>query len=299
MFKQGSPFYMIVGLLTLTGALTACGQQSSSGASVESDASASGAAAGAVGGALSSSNSGGTQASFKYQTKPSFVASLRSSLDPMPKAMADVLCPTFRSTDATCSTSGSSMWLSYDDCTFRGDGTWNGVQSITMSTGAAACGTFPNPGANGTLYRQFVSSAGSNSPSSLALSYANYSAAVDDSSANLANFDNQAIATIQNGGYGSAVQFNAQGARSQVTIGHHISVSGAYNHSVSGSLTGDRSGGRNVTHAQRFGEGLSQPPARCGHINFQQRHSQRHVLLAGIGKHHDRVRGRRKRVADT
>lgn len=62
------------------------------------------------------------------------------------------------------------------------------------------------------------------------------SALVDHSSANLSNFDNQNIATIHNGGYGLAVSFNAQGARSSINFAHRTVVTNWFDHSVVGNL---------------------------------------------------------------
>lgn len=221
--------------------VSACGKgkdDNSAQSAASADASASGAAASAVGGALSGSMAGGTQAFNEIDRDPArglWALLLRAARPEI--AQASSLCPTFLTSGAGCSTSGANMWLSYSGCTFTGIATWTGVQELSMSSGSASCGTFPNPGANATLYRQFVSASGSSTPSSLNLTADNWSAAIDDSSSDLANFDGQTISTVHNGGYGSAVHFAANGTRDSVTIKHRASVTGVFDHSVAGSLT--------------------------------------------------------------
>jgi hypothetical protein len=225
--------------LAACAATTASDQGTSALSATTEDASASGIAAGAVGGALTGANGNGTQALMRFQApaSSSLYAALKSALDPFPSALASALCPTPRAPESGCSTSGSAMWLVYDACQFAGAATWTGTQSLSMSSGAAACGTFPNPGANGTLYRQYVQSAGSTTPGQVALATKSFEGAVDDASANLANFDSDALAAINgNGGYGANVSFGATGARDALAIGHHISVTGVYDHSVYGNL---------------------------------------------------------------
>ena len=218
----------ILSTLSVTALLLGCGKVADSGASI--DTSTSGVAAGVVGGALSASSSSGTQARMNFQ-KPSLLGAM------IPSAVASNTCPTFKSTDSNCSVSGSAMWLNYAGCSFAGYATWTGVQEITMSSGSAACGSFPNPGANGTLYRQFVSAVSSNTPGSLSLVGALDTASVDNSSANLSNFDGVTISAIHNGGYGSAVSFDGAGKRNALSIGEHITLTGIFDHSVSGNLT--------------------------------------------------------------
>ena len=218
----------VLTFISMTTVLVGCGKDLSSDATT--DTSASGIAASAVGGALSGLSSNGTQARLNTQRPTLFTAMI-------PKAYAGSSCPTFRSTDSNCSVSGSSMWLNYSGCSFAGYATWTGVQQLSMSSGSAVCGSFPNPGANGTLYRQFVSGVGASTPGSLGLAGALDSATIDDSSANLSNFDNATIASIHNGGYGSAVSFDSAGKRNTLVVGQHITLTGVYDHSVSGSLT--------------------------------------------------------------
>lgn len=221
-------------LIFLSAALVDCAQKKTD-ASTVSDSSASGIVAGAVGGALSSSNANGNQAGYQFQTPQSVYASVRRALSPLPQAFASSLCPTFHSTGAACSVSGSSLLLAYQDCTFTGRAEWDGIQAITMSTGTPVCGSFPNPGASATLYRQFVQAGGS--PGQLTLTAGGYEGVVDDASVKLANFDNKAVSTIHNGGYGVAVDFASDGSRNQLTIAHRVYVSGLFDHSVTGSLS--------------------------------------------------------------
>jgi hypothetical protein len=136
------------------------------------------------------------------------------------------------------------MWLAYSDCTFTGRAEWNGVQELKMSSGTASCGTFPNPGDSGTLYRQVVAAAGSNVPGSLTITADDLVATVDDASANLDNFDGDTISAVNsNGGYGAAVSFNSSGARDSVTLGRHVSVPDVFDHSVTGTLAIDENVG--------------------------------------------------------
>lgn len=225
-------------VVILTGCNGATGPgDASEGTTTSADTSVSGSVASAVGGALSTSEANGTQAAYFRTATPSFIAYLKNVMNPLPLAYADVLCPTFRSTAANCSASGSSMWLSYGDCSFSGPGSWNGVQELTMSSNTAQCGTFPNPGDSAVLYRQFVQGSGGNSPGSLTISADGLEATVDDASSNLANFDHDSINTISNSGYGMAVAFGANGTRTSLTVGHHISIPGVFDHSLTGTLT--------------------------------------------------------------
>lgn len=234
----------VAGFAVLGSLMVGCGAQnanntSSSGSSA--DESASGAVAGAVGGTLSSSGSNGTQAYYQWKSQQSpvrgFWALVEQAARPA-SAMASNFCPTFATTGTGCQTSGSSMWLTYNDCTFAGVAEWTGVQEISMSSGNASCGTFPKPSSGGTLYRQIVQSAGSSTPGSAQIVADNWTATLDDASSNLDNFDGDTLSTINNGGYGAAVSFNGSGdTRSGIEIGHHISVQGVFDHTVYGSLT--------------------------------------------------------------
>jgi len=230
---------LTLALVFFSVALTNCGQANTSdSANAALDSSASGAAAGAVGGALSNSSSGGTQAAMKFTMPQSLFATLRQNLSPMPQAMASLFCPTFRSQSNQCTVSGSTMWLNYSACTFAGAAEWNGTQAITMSSGTATCGAFPNPGDSGTLYRQYVTAPGSNTPGEVTLTAGGTQGIVDDASPNLANFDNDTLTAINaNSGYGAAVTFGANGARSAIAVGHHIAVTGEFDHSVIGNLS--------------------------------------------------------------
>jgi hypothetical protein len=131
------------------------------------------------------------------------------------------------------------MWLDYDSCNFTKSGTtWSGTQAIIMSSGAAACGTFPNPGANGNLIRQFVHGPGVTTPWAAAIT-SRYSTVgfIDDKTANLSNFNGDTLATIVNGGYGDKTEFGASGERTGLTIAHRIYIVGSYDHSLYGSLS--------------------------------------------------------------
>jgi hypothetical protein len=229
----------VMSLFVMTMILGACGKQAEDGLSSSSvDDSASGAAASAVGGALSGTSASGSLAIYKMREQDpvhGFWMMVAKAVEPA--AMASSLCPTFATTGAGCSASGSSLWLTYSGCTFQGYSQWTGVQKITKSSGSATCGSFPTPPANGTLYRQFVTASGSNTPGSVSLVADNWSGVIDNSSANLSNFDGQTINAIQNGGYGAAVSFNSSGARSGVTLAHRVYVTGVFDHTVTGNLS--------------------------------------------------------------
>ncbi|MBS1971001.1 MAG: hypothetical protein JSU04_11875 [Bdellovibrionales bacterium] len=230
----------VMGILVVALVLTACGKKAGDDISSSSaDESASGAAASAVGGALSGTSANGSLAIYKMREQDpvhGFWMMVAKAVEPA-QAMASSLCPTFATTGTGCSASGSSMWLTYSGCTFQGYATWTGVQKITKSSGAATCGSFPTPPASGTLYRQFVSASGSNTPGSVTVIADNWSGVIDNTSSNLSNFDGQTINTIQNGGYGAAVSFNSSGARTGITLGHRTYVTGVFDHSVTGSLS--------------------------------------------------------------
>jgi hypothetical protein len=229
---------LAISLFFVSTTLLNCGQATSgdSSSSAAADSSTSGIVAGSIGGALSNSSSGGSQAYMKFNMPSTFTASLSNSLSLLPKASASTFCPTFRTSGTGCAASGSSMWLTYDDCTFTGNAEWNGVQELSMSVGTPACGSFPKPAAGDILYRQFVQTSGASVPGQVTLTANKLAGTVDDASANLDNFDTQTIATINHGGYGAAVTFNGSDARSQLQIGHHIVVSGVYDHSVTGTV---------------------------------------------------------------
>jgi hypothetical protein len=221
--------------IAATVVLTGCGSSNSSSSAAD-DNSASGAAAGAAGGALSGSSSGGTLAMFDMPKSTSLFASVKSSLNPFSDAFADVACPTYKTVGSGCAASGGDMWLSYSDCSFAGINTWNGVQQIT-STASASCGSFPYPGDNGSITRQYVASSGASVPSTMTITTpAGIVGTVDDASANLANFDGDSISVIANGGYGAQVSFNSIGARSGLDIAHRVYTS-SFDHSITGSLT--------------------------------------------------------------
>lgn len=200
------------------------------------DTSSSGAVVAAVGGALSGSTSGGVVA----QSPAKGFQKLFTSVQPM------ATCPTFLSSAGNgCAASGSTMWLTYSACNFPNSSlTFTGVQALIKSSGAAACGSFPNPGASATLYRQFVSASGGTTASHLIQRNSYGTAAyIDNSSANLGNFDNQTIPTLINGGYGSSITFNGSGARSAISLAHRVFAVGSFDHSVYGNLSISESAG--------------------------------------------------------
>lgn len=233
---------LVLSILMIGLVVSACAKKTNDTnetSSASADESASGAAASAVGGALSGTSASGSLAIYKMQQQDpvhGFWMMVAKAIEPK-QAMASTLCPTFATTGSGCSASGSSMWLSYNDCTFQGYATWTGVQKITKSSGTATCGSFPTPPASGTLYRQFVTASGSNTPGTVSLLADNWSGVIDNSSSNLSNFDGQTITAIQNGGYGAEVSFNASGARAGVNFAHRVYVTGVFDHTVKGSLS--------------------------------------------------------------
>ncbi|MBS1970999.1 MAG: hypothetical protein JSU04_11865 [Bdellovibrionales bacterium] len=213
----------------LLGMQVACSSSGSGGTTTGNplveDTSASGAVAGAIGGALSSSASGGAS-EMKVMSTAATVSPLGG------------VCPTFATTGTGCATSGGTMWLNYSSCKFSGStASFTGTQALIMSSGTASCGTFPHPGVNSTLKRQYVTASGSTTPSSLVRqSAAGTYLAIDNHTTNLSNFDSATLATIVNGGYGVSVSFNSVGARDQITFGHRVNVVGDFDQTVYGTL---------------------------------------------------------------
>jgi hypothetical protein len=222
--KISAIIFLSIGFL----AQTACSPSSSGGTTTGNplveDTSATGAVAGAIGGALSSSASDGAS-QMKLATS--------AVLSPLAAA-----CPTFATTGTDCAASGGTMWLSYSSCKFPGSSaTFNGVQALIMSAGTASCGTFPHPGVNSTLKRQYVTASGSTTPSSLVRQNASGTyLTIDNHTTNLSNFDSATLATIVNGGYGVSISFNGVGARDQITFGHRINVVSDFDQTVYGTL---------------------------------------------------------------
>jgi hypothetical protein len=211
------------------------------------DTSASGAAASAVGAALSSSNANGTFAFLDLPKKSNYLSRIASSLF-LPKALAGNLCPTFHTVGLNkCTASGDTMWFTLNSCDYASEfASWQGVSALISSGASATCGTFPTPAASGTIQRQFVTAASSTTPSTATVTSA-YGTAVtiDDATDNLANFDSDPISKIVNGGYGTQVNFNSSGARSGVVIARRMYSVGLYDHSLSGSLNVNESVGAN------------------------------------------------------
>ncbi len=229
------PFRTLVpsSLILLTLALVSCAKKTAATSTAEDDTSTSGAAASVVGGALSSSNSGGTIA------KSSIPKNLFSFI-PSATASATSSCPTaLTSSGSYCTASGSTMWLSLNDCSYgTSTATWSGVEAITISPNSVSCGTFPSPGVNGTLIRQFVNAASSTTPSTATrTSSTGIDVTIDDSTANLGNFDSVSISAIANGGYGTRVNYNSSGIRSSMTIARRFHSGILFDHSVTGDLS--------------------------------------------------------------
>ena len=221
--------------VTLTLTQVACSPSNSGGTTtgnpLVADTSVSGAAAGAVGGALSGSSANSVVV--QSEARPVNLKIFSSV------TAQSTTCPTYASAGANCSATGSSMWLTYNSCQYPNSAaTYTGVQAFFMSSGSASCGTFPYPGANGTLYRQYVTAAGSTTPSSLLRQdAAGTDLTIDNHTTNLSNFDSAMLTTITNGGYGVSVSFNSNSARDSLTFGHRINTAGAFDQTIYGSLT--------------------------------------------------------------
>lgn len=233
------PLVLIFSFLLLAGC-NANNGGTTGGNPYSEDTSASGAVAQAIGGSLSNTSSSGLQAFYKANPQRSPVKKYQLDFSIMPKAWASGFCPTFASISASlCSVSGSTMVLDYDYCNYPASAVvFKGKQAFTMSAGTPACGSFPNPGASASLYRQFVSNAAGTNPSVMfLLSAYGTRAAVDHTSANLSNFDNQVISTVLNGGYGMKIDFNGSGIRSAITLKERVVVVNSYDHTIDASLS--------------------------------------------------------------
>jgi hypothetical protein len=220
---------------------TRCGTQPVSGGE---DFSTSGNIAAAVGGALSGTISTGLLASQKFflNSAPIDLAHFTSvTLQPWPgiaNAYAADLCPTYQTSTTACVATGSTLWLTYAACSFGSSlPTWTGTQALMLSNGSAACGTFPNPGALGTLIRQFASAV-SSSNAGIATHTSAYGTVttIDHSSANLANFDGQTIGVIANNGYGAKITYNASGNRSSLLLSARYYSASNFDYSVTGTV---------------------------------------------------------------
>ncbi len=229
---------ILLSMILLSVTLSNCGGGTTIGNPAVEDSSASGLIASSVGGALLSSSSQDQQAAavpllikdgpslFKFNLLPSAWAS-------------DLTCPRYTSVGADCSTSGSTLLLNYDRCSFANSATeFHGTLALVMSSGTATCGQYPHPGALGTLTRQFVRAINPNQPwYATATSGQGAIAVIDHVNTNLRNFDNQPISALANDGYGTQVSFNASGGRAGLHIAQRIAVLGVFDHSISGNLS--------------------------------------------------------------
>ncbi len=215
---------------------TSCSKISST--ALSEDDSASGAIAGIIGGALSNSTSSGSltlkkDAEFLNPTISRGLASF------VPPALADTTCPSFAIPGSSCVASNNHLWLNYQACSFlNSTAKWTGTQLLQVSAGTTTCGTFPLPGALGTLVRQFVSGPSSLTPATATRTSASGSTVtLDDSTVNLGNFDGQTITPVANGGYGTLVVFGNDNTRSSLTIARRIYSTGRFDLSINGNLS--------------------------------------------------------------
>jgi hypothetical protein len=147
---------VVVGVIYIQG----CGTSSSS---TTEDSSVSGSVASVLGGTYNTSQSGGTLALLE-RIRRTPLSIFLDAFDPSIKdAKAATVCPTYATASGTgagsCSVSGGVMTLDYGStgCSFTGSAaTWEGSQTLTLSTGSPSCGTFPAGSSySGTLTRLF------------------------------------------------------------------------------------------------------------------------------------------------
>jgi hypothetical protein len=223
-----SAYLLGLGLLVASG----CGSSTDGTSTTSSETtSASSVIAGAIGGSMSATGSGGTQAMTTADVE-SF-AHIRSAAS---------TCPTYQTTaEASCEAVNGTMWLTYSSCSFGASSNiWNGIAALSLTpvptptpTGVA-CGIFPRPLPNRTLSRQYVTAAGSATPGMATLiTPAGTTTTVDDATPNLGNFDSATIAANISSGYGSQVSFSAAPAvRTGIAFTDHISAVDANNNAL-------------------------------------------------------------------
>jgi hypothetical protein len=219
---------------------TACSKTSNSSSSTD-DSSASGAAVAMVGGALSTSASGGTVA-FYGRPDPLKDFYKKGSQWILPDALAAV-CPRPNSPGSSCSASGGDLWLTDSNCSHNNSSAiWNGITLLSLSSGSATCGSFPSIN-SGTLLRQYVTASGQKTPGVMTrINARGVTVNIDDATSNLGNFNGDTITTLGNGGYGTLVTFSG-GARSRIDIAKREYVTNGFDHSVVGHLTVTETGG--------------------------------------------------------
>ncbi len=230
-----------ISLIAVTMFAFACSKKTSdpTTASSSEDSSSSGLAASAVGGAVSSSDSSGT---VTMNVKNPNIWTVLILQEP---AWAATSCPKITTASGSgCTNSGNNVDLTYSSCSFgAAAASWTGTLEVSLSTGAqVTCGTFPTVSTlNGSVQRQFVSSAGVPGSATRATSRGT-TVYIDHATANLGNFDNQTIAANIGTGYGTKVTFNGSGARTAVQVRQRLYVTGGFDHSIDGSITLSESG---------------------------------------------------------
>ncbi|MGZ3725782.1 MAG: hypothetical protein ACXWQQ_08270, partial [Pseudobdellovibrio sp.] len=201
--------------------------------SATEDSSTSGVAASSIGGAIAASDSSGNVALNKsLLQKPLWSMILQSA------QASGTACPKIVTTAGSgCTNAGSDVDLTYSSCSFGSSAaTWSGLLEVSLSGGGTiTCGTFPSP-VSANIQRQFVSS--HTVPGSATRTTARGTVEhIDHSTADLGNFDNQAIATNIGTGYGTVVTFDGSGKRTGVSVKQRIYVTGGLDHSVVGSVS--------------------------------------------------------------
>lgn len=229
--------------------LTSCKNSISSPdvSSLSDDSSSGSIVAGAVGGAIESSDTNGNLAQYNMNAHNSAIWSVL-----VKSAMAATnSCPKIvSSTSAGCSQNGNAVDLTYSSCSFgNSKAVHNGILEVSLSDGSAInCGTFPNtmliPN-NQSIQRQYVASAGV--PGTATRINTNGKVvSIDDVSTNLSNFDNQAISANIGAGFGTQMFFDGSGARKQLIIKRRL-YSSVFDHSINGNLNlAEASGVRTV-----------------------------------------------------
>ncbi len=228
------------------------------------DASISGLAAEAVGGALNFSLSSGTFTMSEMRSQQSLFSwlNLFSGIAHASTSTCPTISDSSSSGPNTCSSASNVATLDYSDCSFgNSSATWNGFTQLSFSGATAlACGTFPSP-TNDTLLRQAVASAGGAAGTLTRTSSSGTVLTVDDTIHGIDGnyqgdtFNGRAPSNFSftpfNSGGGKEVVFNASGQQTSVTIAEHLSGSldgnALFDHTIAGTVNVSESGSGSST----------------------------------------------------
>lgn len=193
-----------------------------SSSSTVDDTSASGAAASAVGGAIAGSGPSGKETRSERTTA----------------------CPTLKATTGCTQTSSTLVDLAYNTCSFgTSQATWSGTLEVGVTGGGntITCGTFPfNGSSTGTITRQFVDGGG-NPSTATRTSALGTVVTIDHQTADLGNYQGDAISANVGSGYGAVVTWTS-GKRTGIELRERVH-STLFDHSVNGSVTISESSG--------------------------------------------------------